>query len=129
VLPALIIAVVVQCAHLVEEYRNGFFRVFPRLFGGDPWSAEQFLEFNVLWLIAFLAAGIAIARNWRPAYVIALFLAIGGGIANGIGHFLPSSLVRRYYPGLYTAPFALFAGAFLALRLLQPAGVPVESIS
>lgn len=36
VLPALAIAVVVQCAHLVEEYRRGFFRVFPGVFGARP---------------------------------------------------------------------------------------------
>jgi hypothetical protein len=31
-------AVVVQCAHLFEEYQAGFYRVFPRVFGRSPWS-------------------------------------------------------------------------------------------
>lgn len=123
VLPALIVSVVVQCAHLAEEYRSGFFRVFPRLFGSKPWSAEQFLWFNVLWLSAFVLAGVGIARGWRSAYVIALFLGIGGGVANGIGHLVLSGLARGYYPGLYTAPFALLAGAFLTVRLFEPASI------
>lgn len=118
VLPALAVAVVVQCVHLAEEYRNGFFRVFPGVFGAKAWSAEQFLWFNMLWFIAFVLAGIGIARHWRPAYVVALFLAIGGGIANSVGHFALSTLARGYYPGLYTAPLALVSGLFLASRLL-----------
>src|SRR5215207_7022783 len=43
-------AVVVQSAHLAEEYRAGFYRLFPPVLGRPPWSARQFLLFNLVWL-------------------------------------------------------------------------------
>jgi len=112
-------AVIVLSSTLVIAYAIWLTRALPgRVFGAKAWSAEQFFWFNVLWLIAFLLAGIAIARHWRPAYVVALFLAFGGGITNGVGHLALSTLAGGYYPGLYTAPLALVAGLFLAWRLL-----------
>lgn len=113
------IAVLVQCAHLVEEFRGGFHRVFPPVFGADPWSPRQFLIFNLVWLVVFALAGIGLVRNHRAAYLVALFLAIGGGIANGLGHLALSAREGRYFPGAYTGALALLVGSVLAYRLLQ----------
>jgi hypothetical protein len=112
-------ALIVQCLHLVEEYRTGFYRVFPPVFGAEPWSPGRFLVFNFTWLAAFLIAGIGIAYVRRSAYVVALFLAIGGGIGNGLGHL--ALAVRRggYFPGTYTAVLALFVGSILLRKLLR----------
>jgi hypothetical protein len=121
VLPAFAIAVVIQSVHLVEEYRTGFLRVFPRVVGSADWSAEQFLWFNAVCLIAFVLAGICIARGFRPAYVVAVFLALGGGIANGTGHLALAIRARGYFPGLYSAPLVLLAGTLLAVRLFRRA--------
>jgi len=120
VLPALIAAVVVQLAHLAEEYFAGFQRAFPALVG-ESWSDARFLGFNAAWLAVFAASGVAVARGWRLGYLGALFLAVGGGVGNGLGHLALAALVGGYFPGAYTAPAALGAGLLLLARLLRPA--------
>jgi hypothetical protein len=76
----------------------------------------------------FVLAGFGLARAWRPVYVIALFLAIGGGIGNGLGHVVLALRAGGYFPGTYTAPLVLLAGGFLAVRLLRPARSPATNI-
>lgn len=115
-LPVLITAVVVQCAHFGEEVWSGFYRAFPLAMGADPWSERQFVAFNVVWLAVFVVATLGVAHGWRPAYVATLFLAIGGGIGNGLGHIALAIQARGYFPGLYTAPAALAVGIVLLIR-------------
>jgi hypothetical protein len=121
VIPAFAVAVAIQCVHLLEEYRTGFYRIFPSAMGSEAWSARRFLAFNLVWLAVFVVAGVGLQRVWRPAYLIALFLAIGGGIGNGLGHIMLAIRVGGYFPGVYTAPLALLSGAFLAFQLFRPA--------
>jgi hypothetical protein len=124
IFPLYTAAVLVQSAHLIEEYRGGFHRMFPPVFGADPWSSRQFLVFNLVWLAVFVIAGVSLARNQRAAYLVALFLAIGGGIANGLGHLALSARQSGYFPGSYTGALALLVGSALTYRLLQkPPGV------
>jgi hypothetical protein len=113
------VAVVVQCAHLFEEYRTGFYRVFPPVFGADPWSARRFLTFNFVWLIVFLIAGFGLVRGRREAYLVAMFLAIGGGLLNGLGHIALSIREGGYFPGAYTGALALIVGILLTNRLMR----------
>jgi len=95
--------------------------------GSDPWSARQFLIFNLVWLGIFVLAGLGMARGWRPAFVVALFLALGGGIGNGLGHLMLVVRAGGYFPGADTAPLVFLAGSVLALRLLRPPG-PVVAV-
>jgi Protein of unknown function with HXXEE motif len=117
-------AVFIQCVHLAEEMWSGFYGAFPPVVGGSPWSARQFVIFNVIWLAVFLAAILGVLHHWRPAYVATLFLAIGGGIANGLGHIVLALQAHAYFPGLYTAPFALLVGITLLIRH-RPGAKPV----
>jgi hypothetical protein len=119
VLPALIAALLVQLAHLAEEYRAGFQQAFPALFGYG-WSDRRFLAFNLAWLAVFGASALAVARGRRLGYLGATFLAVGGGIGNGLGHLALAARAGGYFPGLYTAPLALGAGAVLLARLWSP---------
>jgi hypothetical protein len=123
ILPTFSVAVLVQCIHLIEEYRAGFYRAFPAIMGSTAWSARQFLLFNSVWLAVFILAGVGLTQGWRPAYLIALFLALGGGIRNGLGHILLSIRAGGYFPGIYTAPFVLLAGALLAFQLYRPSEI------
>ena len=118
IIPVYVAAVLVQCAHLAEEYRTGFHRAFPPVFGAEPWSGSRFLVFNLAWLAVFAVAGIGLARGRRPAYLVALFLALGGGLGNGLGHLALSARAGRYFPGAYTGVMALVVGGILAYRLL-----------
>ena len=113
-------AIAVQCVHLLEEYRTGFYRVFPPVFGAEPWEAGRFLVFNAAWLVVFLIGGIGLIAKRRPAVLIALFLAVGGGLGNGIGHAALALRAGGYFPGMYTAPLALVTGGTLLALLLRP---------
>jgi len=119
VLPAYAAAVVVQCAHLAEEYATGFHRAFPPVLGSEPWSGGRFLAFNLTWLAMFAIGGHGLAREKRPAYLVALFLALGGGIGNGLGHLALAARAGGYFPGAYTGALALVAGGTLLGRLLR----------
>jgi hypothetical protein len=119
VLPVYVAAVFVQCVHLTEEVWTGFYRVFPVVMGGAPWSERQFMIFNFLWLGLFFAVALGIRQQMRPAYVGSLFLAIGGGILNGLGHVVLALRAGGYFPGAYTAPLVLVAG-YVLLRRHRP---------
>jgi len=116
ILPTYLLAVAVQCLHFAEEYATGFQHQFPRLFGYD-WSDPRFVTFNMLWLAAFVLAGLGVYRRVQLAYLIVLFLALIGGVGNGISHLVLSAVYRRYFPGVITAPFCLLMGIALLTRL------------
>src|SRR5271170_4999753 len=116
VLPIYLIAIAVQCLHFTEEYVTGFQHQFPRLFGSD-WSDSRFVSFNMLWLAAFVLAGLGIYLRVQLAYLIVLFLALIGGVGNGMTHLVLAATYRRYFPGVITAPFCLFVGILLIIRL------------
>jgi hypothetical protein len=116
VLPIYLLAIAVQCLHFTEEYVTGFQHQFPRLFG-DDWSDARFVTFNMLWLAAFVLAGLGVYRRVQLAYLIVLFLALIGGVGNGIAHLVLSATYGRYFPGVITAPFCLLVGITLLTRL------------
>jgi hypothetical protein len=116
ILPTYLLAVAVQCLHFTEEYVTGFQHRFPQLFG-DDWSDARFVTFNMLWLAAFVLAGLGVYRRVQLAYLIVLFLALIGGVGNGISHLVLSAAHRGYFPGVVTAPFCLLMGIALVTRL------------
>jgi len=122
VLSAYLLALAAQGLHFIEEYRAGFYREFPPLVGAAPWSRSTFLLFNLAWLFVFVLAAQGVARRWRPAAVVVLFLALGGGVLNGLGHFALAARAGAYFPGLYTAPLSLAAGSYVLLRILRRSG-------
>ncbi|MFL5385308.1 MAG: hypothetical protein ACJ8GN_22545 [Longimicrobiaceae bacterium] len=66
----------------------------------------------------FAAGGIGLAQGRREAYLVALFLALGGGIGNGVGHLALAARAGGYFPGAYTGALALVVGGILAHRML-----------
>jgi hypothetical protein len=118
VLPMCLLAIAVQCLHFTEEYLTGFQRQFPKLIG-DEWSDARFVAFNMAWLAVFVLAALGVYRRVALAYLVVLFLALGGGVGNGAGHLLLSASQGRYFPGAATAPLCLLAGIALLARLFQ----------
>ena len=118
ILPYYLLAVAVQCLHFVEEFFTGFHHEFARLFGYE-WSESEFVVFNLGWLLIFALAVVGIKRRMRLAYLVLLFLAIAGGIGNGIGHLLLAAKRGRYFPGVVTAPFCLIMGVMLLVGLFR----------
>ena len=120
VLPIYLLAIAVQCLHFTEEYVTGFQHQFPRMFG-DDWSDARFVVFNMLWLAAFVLAGLGVYRRVQLAYLVVFFLALIGGVGNGTAHLVLSAAHRGYFPGLITAPFCLLVGLALLVRLFARA--------
>jgi Protein of unknown function with HXXEE motif len=115
------IGLLVFVAHASEEFLTGFQRRLPALVG-DRWTDMQYLVFNATWLVAFVAAGLALRRARPPlAILIVVFFAIGGGVGNGVAHLLLVILQRGYFPGAWTAPLCLIVGVALLRQLFTPA--------
>lgn len=115
--PASLAAIAAQVAHLIEESRTGFYREFPPVWGAPPWSRELFVLFNLSCLLVFGLAAVGLMRGRRWAVIVAFFLALGGGVLNGIAHIALAVRESGYFPGLYTAPLVFCAGVYLASRL------------
>jgi hypothetical protein len=112
-------SVAVLCAHLFEEFTATFYSALPNVVGAPPWSGPRFLTFNFAWLIIFIVGGFPMAQGERFGYLVAVFLALGGGIGNGIGHLALSAQREGYFPGAYTGAVALIAGLALSYRLFR----------
>ena len=118
ILPYYLLAVVVQCLHFVEEFFTGFHHEFAKLFG-YAWSESAFVVFNLAWLLILALAVVGIKRGMALAYLVLFFLAIAGGIGNGIGHVLLAARSGRYFPGVVTAPFCLVMGIMLLVCVFR----------
>jgi hypothetical protein len=118
VLPTYLVAIAVQCLHFAEEFVTGFQRQFPKLIGYE-WSDARFVTFNMAWLAVFVLAGLGVYRRVQLAYLVVLFLALAGGVGNGVGHLLLSATQGRYFPGVATAPLCLLLGVARLTRLFR----------
>ena len=101
-------AVVVQFAHLTEEYLTGFYKEFPPLFGTQWWSERGFVTIIILVFgILYLLAAIGLLYKNPFANCFLWFVALGPMLVNSIAHPIVSLITRGYFPGLLTAPIQL----------------------
>ena len=117
-LPLYLAGIIVQCLHFGEEFLTGFGQQFPALLGYQ-WSDRLFVSFNWVCLAVFVLAAVGVYRRHSLAYLIVVFYALFGGIANGLGHLALALIQRRYSPGAITAPLCLIVGILLLGRLLR----------
>ncbi|MGH7896020.1 MAG: HXXEE domain-containing protein [Candidatus Binatia bacterium] len=113
---AVAVAIAIQILHVVEEHAAGFYRAFPARFGYE-WSAPRFVVFNVAWLLLFVLALVGLRSGARLSYLVVLFLAVVGGVGNGIVHVALATQAGGYFPGLFTAPLCFAAGAVVVVLL------------
>jgi Protein of unknown function with HXXEE motif len=118
---ALGVGILVFIAHFVEELLGGFPRELPALVGRPPWSDPQFVTFNGAWAAVFVLAFLTLKPGRALPVLPVLFLAVVGGLGNGIAHLLLGLQRGGYFPGLITAPLCLSVGLWL-LRLLYGGG-------
>ena len=82
------VAILVFVGHATEELITGFPRALPALLGRPPWTDGRFLAFNAAWLVVFLVAWGSLRSGRGLPVLPVLFLAIAGGVGNGVGHVL-----------------------------------------
>jgi Protein of unknown function with HXXEE motif len=118
---AFLLLVLAQAAHSVEEYVFRLFevlapaRLVSGLFGLDPATGFAIVNSGLV-LFGFAcwlgpakrggASGRAVAWGWAAVES-----------ANGLVHLGLAVAAGGYFPGLYTAPLLIAAGAWLATRL------------
>lgn len=119
----IVIAVGILLLDIGEEYVTGFQRAFPGLVG-HQWSDGRFLAYNLVWIAVFAAAGLGVSHEVALASLAVGFLAIGAGVANGVGHVALALARRGYFPGLLTAPLCFAAGIALLRSIWQPRRPP-----
>src|SRR5215472_8720079 len=112
------VGILLQCAHFIEEYATGFYRLFPRMLGLSAWSPRFFLIFNLTWLAIWVWAAFAARTHSRAAYFPIWFFALAA-IANGVAHPLLAIHAGGYFPGLVSAPFVGGVGVWLFVRLFE----------
>lgn len=94
----------VQLVHSVEELTHGFHSKFPPF----KMSFRFFLVFEILfflfWLMLFVIQVFPGRETLIPFFILLMF-------ANGLWHLVWYGIVKKYVPGLITAP--LFVVVFL----------------
>lgn len=118
------LAIAVFAVHATEETLTGFAAALPALVGDPPWSTARFVTFNATWGAVFVAAALALRPGRRLPLLPLLFLAVAGGIGNGLAHLLAAVIRGGYVPGAWTALPCLLAGAWL-LATMRPAREPL----
>ncbi|RLQ89237.1 HXXEE domain-containing protein [Notoacmeibacter ruber] len=108
-----------QFIHFAEEYITGFRSRFPELFGSTPYSAELFVEINMISYFVFVIAFLLVFEGRRRFLLIpVLFFVIYGAIGNAIAHTYWALWSGGYFPGLFTAQLYWVLGPMLLARLL-----------
>lgn len=123
---AFLVLVLAQAAHSVEEYVFRLFEVLAParfvsgLFGLDPAIGFAIVNSGLV-LFGLWCWRWPVRRAWSSARLFAWGWALAE-IANGCAHAGLAVAAKGYFPGLYTAPLLVAAGARLATRLGARAG-------
>jgi hypothetical protein len=105
-----VMGVLLQMAHFSEEFFTGFYKVFPLLFNGNPWTSNQFLIFNIIWMLIFLTSLIGTFKGFNLSFLCLWFFIIIGCIGNGVFHIGLTLLRQKYFSGTVTAILLLAIG-------------------
>jgi Protein of unknown function with HXXEE motif len=123
-LPVFFVALAVQFIHFAEEFTTGFRTSFPLLYGGNSYSADLFVTFNMTaYFIFTLTCILVFTKNVRFLLLPSLFFIIYGAIGNALSHTWWSLYLKAYFPGLVTAQIYWFVGPFVLYKLLGRAKI------
>jgi len=112
-----------QLLHFAEEFRAGFWREFPELYGGSAYAPEVFVWFNMTSYLVFAAATVAVVvRGHGAALVPSLFFVVYGTLGNAITHVVWAVMAGGYFPGLVTACGYVVIGPVLLRRMWPGSG-------
>ncbi len=100
----------IQIVHAQEEIWTGFHKRW-FVFTMSRWVFVTFEVLFSLTIIAYvLRPDLPLSHTYMSLFALAMLI-------NGIGHIVWGLVVKKYVPGLITAPFlvAVFAGYYLTL--------------
>jgi hypothetical protein len=135
--PIFFAALVVQFLHFAEEFATDFKTFFPRLYGGQPYSDNLFVTFNMASYAVFATCYLPVFYlDARYLLLPVLFFIVYGAVRNAISHTIWSVAGHGYRPGLsrrgllgVRAPptrHDTVSGPRHAGTIRRPMGLPVE---
>ncbi|HKI79252.1 MAG TPA: HXXEE domain-containing protein [Ignavibacteriaceae bacterium] len=123
-----IIGIVFHITHVLEEYKGEFYKILPSFFNATPWTANQFLIFNFIWLVIFVLAAIGAFNKFKLSYLVVWIFIIVGSIGNGIFHLGSSLMLGEYFPGSISA-FFLFIAGILMVQNLTSSSIKINKLN
>lgn len=108
-----------QFIHFSEEFMTNFKELFPSAYGGQPYSNNTFVSFNMCSYFVFLITPVLVYfKGLKFLFVPVLFFIVYGALGNAIAHSWWSIYWGKYFSGLYTAQaYWIFAQLLLTILL------------
>lgn len=120
VLPIYLFAVGTQLLHFLEEFTTGFhIRISREIYGGNPYTPNEFVASQMGMFFLAIIGAIAIFRKWKIPMVFVWFVVVMFMFVNMIQHPIFSIIVRGYFPGLITSSVGWVLGPILFIRLWE----------
>lgn len=109
-----------QFIHFAEEFTTNFRELFPLAYGGQPYSVNTFVAFNMLSYFVFIVSPVLVYfKGLKFLFIPVLFFIVYGAMGNAVAHSWWSIYWGRYFSGLYTALLYWILGAMLLTILLK----------
>jgi len=103
-LPLYFLALGWQFIHFAEEFMTNFKEIFPTTYGGQPYSNNTFVAFNMSSYFVFIISPVLVYfKGLKFLLVPVLFFTVYGALGNAIAHSWWSIYSGKYFSGLYTA--------------------------
>ena len=113
-----VLSILGQCFHFIEELQSRFFIRFPETLGLQPWSETFFVSFNVTWLGLWVMALLGVRAGLVIAACPLWFLGLAM-VVNLLAHPLLALGAGGYFPGLLTTPLVGVLGILLIRELVR----------
>jgi hypothetical protein len=108
-----------QFLHFNEEFRTGFYQLFPQLYGAAPYTVETFVGINMVSYFVFsIAAILTFTKHLKFLVIPALFFIMYGAIGNAIAHTWWVIWQKAYFPGFYTGLAYWVIGPLVLAKLI-----------
>jgi hypothetical protein len=108
-----------QSVRFAEEFMTGFEDRFPALLDLRPWSAKDFVLFNLGWLTTRLLAAAELHKGYRVMLFAVWFFAIAF-MVNGLARPVLAVITRGSFPGLISSPVVGLMGVLPWRRFYEP---------
>ncbi|WGH76787.1 hypothetical protein P8625_06470 [Tenacibaculum tangerinum] len=103
-LPVYLLTLGWQFIHFSEEFTTNFKELFPIAYGGQPYTNNTFVIFNMSAYFVFIVTPILVYfKGLKFLFIPILFFTVYGAMGNAISHTWWRIYYGEYFPGFYTA--------------------------
>lgn len=93
-----------QFFHFSEEFITNFQELFPIAYGGQAYTKNTFVAFNMSAYFVFIAAPVLVYfKRQKFLFLPILFFSVYGTMGNAISHTWWRVYFGEYFPGFYTS--------------------------